>query len=46
MKARVCVCCICYVDAVPKRNRSYGAMELSVIFLLTMVSTQWPRIFT
>jgi hypothetical protein len=46
IKARVCLYCIYYVGVAPKRNRSYGMMDLRVIFLLTMAFTKWPPIFT
>ena len=46
IKARVCLYCIYYVGVAPKGNRSYGTMDLRVIFLLMMVFTKWPRIFT
>ena len=45
IKARLCGYCMHYVGAVPKGNRSYGAMELPVLFSLMTVSTKWLRIF-
>jgi hypothetical protein len=46
IKARLCLYCMYYVGVAPKRNRSYGMMDLRVIFLLTMAFTKWPPIFT
>jgi hypothetical protein len=44
-KERQCDYCMHYVGAVPKRNRSYGTMELTALFSLMTVFTKWLRIF-
>ena len=44
MKERKCGYCMHYVGAVPKGNWSYGTMELTALFSLMTVSTNWLRI--
>jgi len=40
IKARPCAYCIYYVGVAPKRNRSYGTMDVRVIFLLMIAFTK------